>query len=249
MSDRKIYFKTEKDMITKFLNFTGYEEKEIKLVVPGKPSYLEVEPFFSLNRESFREDFTILENKKLKNGEEYIDTISEIVDTSSGEIIVDNLDDNFYVADLSEGGLFRPKKDKTKISKFKPFTYRDASYNWTINTDKGSYGRYRHTFLIKNKGSGEQPAVWELRIDEHGEYDVYFYYGIVSYFKRFLDDEFKFTIYYKDGKEEINYNLKNAKQRWNELGTFEFSTGNHRIELSDKSDKMIIADAVKLVKH
>ena len=79
-----------------------------------------------------------------------------------------------------------------------------------------------------------------------------FYYGVFeSYVKRMMNTEFNFTIYNDDGKEEVSYNMKNAKRGWNELGIYHFSPGNYKVELSDESEKrrMIIADAIKWTKR
>jgi ABC-type transport system involved in multi-copper enzyme maturation permease subunit len=257
----KLTFKTEKDEIVKFLNFINYEEKEIKFIVPDKPLYLDVEPFFSLNRESFREYFSVSENKILKKGEEYYKTISTQPDTSVEEIIVDNLDNNFYAIDLSKESFFRPKKLNKITKEFVPLYITGNPHTWgslnkwRLNTSKYAYGKYRHTYLFKNKGSGKQSAIWEANINEPGEYKIYYYYGDDDAFKtrfsRFynkLGKTYKFTIYHKDGKDDIKFYLKSGENGWNELGSFHFSKGNYRVELSDESDGMIIADAIKWTK-
>jgi len=251
----KLEFKTEEDLVTKFSNFKSYEEKEIKIVVPDKPLYVDVEPFFSLNRESFRENFYISEHKKLKKGEESFKTVSTIPDISYDEIIVDNLDDNFYVEDLTEKSLLRPGTDKSKKNEFRPLAYNlpnnpnawGSFKKWRLRNNKYAYGKYRHTSLVKKKGSGKHTAVWKVNISEPGEYFVYFYIND-EFFKKRLGKIYEITVYHDDGKEELLFPARSSENGWNELGTYYFSKGDFKVELSDKSDGFILADAVKWVK-
>ena len=251
----KLEFKTEEDLITKFSNFKSYEEKEIKVVVPDKPLYVDVEPFFSLNRESFRENFYISEHKKLRKGEESFKTVSTIPDIFYDEIIVDDLDDNFYVEDLTEKSLLRPGTDKSKKNDFRPLAYNlpnspnawGSLNKWRLRNNKYAYGKYRHTSLIKKKGSGKHTAVWKANIYEPGEYFVYFYIND-EFFKKRLGKIYEITIYHDDGKEELLFPARSSENGWNELGTYYFSKGDFKVELSDKSDGFILADAVKWVK-
>ena len=49
-------------------------------------------------------------------------------------------------------------------------------------------------------------------------------------------------------KDDVNFYVKSGERGWNELGSYHFSKGNYRVELSDESDGFIIADAVKWTK-
>ena len=247
-----LLIRTEKDRVTKFLAFSSYEEKEIKIIVPDKPNEIEVQPFFSLNRVSFSESINIAEHKKLKKGEEYVKTISKETKELPDEIIVDNLDENFYVEDLTEKSFFRPGSDKSKKEELETIgRFRRPGNKWGVRIDKYAYGKYRHTSLEKKKGSGKHIAVWKADILEPGEYFVYYYinYNLINnYLKRRIGKFYKFKIYHDDGEEKQQFDVKNSISGWNELGSFHFSKGEYKVELSDESDGFILADAVKWVR-
>jgi len=58
--------------------------------------------------------------------------------------------------------------------------------------------------------------------------------------------DFHFSIYHDDGKEEITVDLSKAETGWILLGSFYFSEGSTKVELSDRSrGRFVYADAVR----
>jgi hypothetical protein len=57
-------------------------------------------------------------------------------------------------------------------------------------------------------------------------------------------------IHHADGVEEIVFDLKDAVQGWNPIGTFRFAAGPAVVEMTDRNDSIyVLADAVKWSRH
>jgi len=65
-----------------------------------------------------------------------------------------------------------------------------------------------------------------------------------------IKDEYHFSVYHDDGKEEVILGLKNIEYGWNHLGSYYLSPDSTKVELSNESPgRVVIADAVKWVKQ
>lgn len=49
---------------------------------------------------------------------------------------------------------------------------------WTQSTYQDFYGEFVHSAYLKKSGQGKDRAVWNVDIEETGEYDIYFYQGL-----------------------------------------------------------------------
>ena len=62
--------------------------------------------------------------------------------------------------------------------------------------------------------------------------------------------EFNFKIYHDDGVDDAVLDVTQSEGGWTFLGTYYISPDTARVELTDKSKgRMVVADAVKWVKH
>ncbi|MBN1998296.1 hypothetical protein JW935_12130, partial [candidate division KSB1 bacterium] len=89
---------------------------------------------------------------------------------------------------------------------------------------------------------------------ESGQYDVYFHVPELRMpwgrgrERETMVDQLHFSIYHDDGKEDFVLNAGQA-EGWTHLGTYYFSSGQTKIELSDESNaRIVMADAVKWIK-
>ena len=69
-------------------------------------------------------------------------------------------------------------------------------------------------------------------------------------FRRSQNIDYHYQISHDDGMEEVAFEDEEAGDGWNYLGTFYFSEGSAKVELTNKSEgRLLIADAVKWVKR
>jgi len=107
-----------------------------------------------------------------------------------------------------------------------------------------------HSAYFVRAGNGDKKVAWEVDLPESGQYAVYAYgepFPMRSRGRSFMK-EFYFTVYHDDGEEVVEWSIESA-QGWNYLGSYYFTAGKNKVELSDKSKgRLVIADAVKWVK-
>ncbi len=130
---------------------------------------------------------------------------------------------------------------------------------WVLTTNENFFGKFVRSGFIKRSKNGESKAAWNVEIKETGNYDIYFYHEGVSQKINMKGNKERakrssgkkqFMIFHDDGVEEVNFDLKNAAIGWNHLGAYHLSSGEKRIELTDKNDlTYVTADAIKWVKR
>jgi RHS repeat-associated protein len=111
----------------------------------------------------------------------------------------------------------------------------------TENTDPGYYSAGYHR---KAAGTGAATFTWTPPVTGSQSYLVYL---------RWVADtdhatNAPITVYHAGGSNQFTANMQASGGEWNPVGTFTFTAGqNHRIELSDAANGVVVADAVKLV--
>ena len=93
---------------------------------------------------------------------------------------------------------------------------------------------------------------WQAELPKTGRYEIFTYAEKMPFRGRRRGTDivkaFHYRIYHDDGIEEVEWNPATA-DGWNYLGTFYFSAGTAKIELTNKSQgRIVVADAVKWVK-
>ncbi|MCX6226222.1 MAG: hypothetical protein NTV01_15975 [Bacteroidia bacterium] len=65
-----------------------------------------------------------------------------------------------------------------------------------------------------------------------------------------ISDEYHFTVFHSEGKEDITVPLKTAETGWNKLGSFYFAADTAKVTMNNKNTgRFVVADAVKWVKQ
>jgi len=102
-------------------------------------------------------------------------------------------------------------------------------------------------------GTGNCKAVWTTPLKERGFYKLSAYIPKIRMrggHDEAPNEEYNYTIYNDDGKDHQVVNLKNTDGGWVEIGSYRFSSGTAKIELSNLSKaRTVFADAIKLVKE
>ena len=194
----------------------------------------------------------------------------------NGTIIVDNEDRGFTLQSAKPETFLQKlfTKSDEDGEEYTSMNFRNLPKKWQAIIGDDYYGTYRLSAHYIKAGTGNNKAIWTAQIPRNGLYDVYYYSsGMGSRFRgrggpggdrgsrdrggdrggdrgrnRFADmsKDYHFTVTHDDGVEEITLDLSETDQGWIVLGTFYFSKGNAKVELSDKSKgRMILADAVR----
>ncbi|VAW22023.1 FIG00898757: hypothetical protein [hydrothermal vent metagenome] len=244
------------NQINKILYLDAHQTKEVSYLLNSEPRMLSINTLTSRNiPQLIIHRFTkIEEDGKVKPVEQEVVSEKPVSLLEPNEIILDNEDPGFEVTGNTTSSLLQKwlLKDNETEGKYSGFVPWRPPSKWTNTTNSGYYGKYiRSAYYIKS-GEGNQKATWNVPVKEASYYDVYYYVYKERSFRRHgggKEGEYTFTIYHDDGVEQQTLEINNAESGWNLIGSYYFSPGIAKIELSDKSKlRVVFADAVKLVK-
>ena len=211
-------------------------------------------------------------------GEEIVDDKVNLI--MPDEIIVDNEDPGFELMQPKNIGLFirLMEKNVEEEETYSGMVQRRVPENWTLTTNSSFFGKYIRSAYYVRKGDGSRIARWNVPVESKGYYEVFFYLeqqqfpqmrgmqgrrpegpggpggseGTQGREPQQQRDagQYHFIIHHDEGEEPITVNVNDIEGGWNNLGSFYFSSGTAKIELTNKGGgQMVIADAVKLVKE
>ena len=250
----KVHFKTEKDDIYRDIPFESNEEKEIGVVAPDKPEFVEIDPIFAKNWSNPKFIYNVPEKPINAIPFEGVKTVKP---EKSEEITVDDQDEGFSIISLKEDRFryFGRKENESNIKE--EFSgIRDVLFsginNWTRISHWRSYGKYRNFMVIKNKGKGETYAAWKALIPEDGFYETYIFIHDYTRTMNFVNESigkvFHITIVHDNEESKVELKTSRDMDGWHYIGEFEYNKGETaEIRLSDRCDGVVIADAVKWV--
>jgi hypothetical protein len=241
--------------------------KEIGVVLDEPPVEMNVETYISCNIPSvLRKRFEDLKLDKKAvpfDGETLIETDDRRIEQGD-ERIIDNEDGGFEVVTVPEEsrfrrfllGLFGSEEQEDDVPYEGLWFWRPPKV-WVATTDSRFYGRFVHSGFYKASGDGSQKVSWTVELERGGTYDVFCYNPDIeeprwSRRRGSMRDkgEQTFMVYHDDGVDEALLDLNMAEEGWNLLGTYHLSSGEHRVELTDKNTRTIVtADAVKWVRR
>lgn len=245
----------------KVLSVDANTTKSYTITVDDKPGRISFNTLTSRNIPSevaMRiKDIQKVKGYDIDDSETVVGEDAIIIDKNT--VIVDNEDENFEVINVSKQSYLKKlinkfkAKDKTKyISEF----YWPSVWKPAVGSDY--YGNHIKSAHRVRKGNGEQKVRWNVKIPSNGEYAVYSYFSDSNNFhfrrrrggkKKDERIEYNYTIFSDDGKNDVTEDMTSAEDNWVYLGTYYFSKGEAKVELSNKSNKYLVnADAIKLVK-
>lgn len=240
----------------------GNQTKEIGVVLNYEPRTMTVNTMISSNLPStYDENFSDFElNKHAKpfEGERVVETPAAAA--RPGIIIVDNEDPGFKAEGKKERSLLKkivPRLlEKEDEDKYSGLRFWESTHRWKATINANYYGEIIRSAHFTSSGDGNLKASWETEIAEKGYYDIYCYISKVQSPWRRRQEEKKsegryhYYIDHDDGVEEATVDLGSASEGWHFLGSYYFSRGQARIELSNETEeRFVIADAVKWIKQ
>jgi hypothetical protein len=231
---------------------------EIGMVLAEIPRRVEINTFVSQNiparlNFNFSPSDEIVKNRIPFDGVRVSPRVS--ADTTI-EIIVDNEDTGFQILTQSQKSLLQKllRPGNSNKEKYHGLRYWNPPGQWTATIHENFYGEYIHSAYAIKAGKGEQKVAWHATIPMAGWYEVYYYPGKIEkpdWFRRrraknSTQEILHFQIEHDDGTEPVELNLAGIELDWSYLGSYYFSTGTARVQLTNESNAPIVfADAVK----
>ncbi|MBN2413682.1 hypothetical protein JXQ31_18530 [candidate division KSB1 bacterium] len=242
------------------------QTKQIGILLDSQPGAIMINSLVSLNLPSAIdrrfEEFDLNEKAVPFEGEKILE--KPVMLSLPNEIIVDNEDEGFTVQAQDETSLLKKifKMSNGDKEEYVGLNMWRVPNNWSKTIHSDFYGRYVHSAYYVKSGNGSKVVTWNANIPESGQYDVYCYANTIQFRggpgrgrgrgreRQPMAGEMHYDVYHDDGQEEVTLDIQSAQEGWNFLGTYYLSAGTAQVRLSDKSNaRMVVADAVKWVKH
>ncbi len=259
------FFRQTSNDYTELLWIPAHSAMDFGVVLDDDPSEMTIDTYVSRNIPSiitvqFREQ-TIRRNERPYVSREIIaDRDDQLV---AGEYLVDNEDQAFDVGMKAKENWLR----RTLLGWFgsadstDPYVgmrFWNPPGNWVATTGPEFYGKFIHSGMFKEAGDGRSIVAWNVKLEEPGEYDIYYYESGIQMPRwgrhrgggQYSKGEKTFLVHHEDGIEEITVDLDGVEEGWNYLGTFRLAAGENTVEMTDaNTESFVIADAIKWVRR
>ncbi len=240
------------------------QSKQIGILLDSQPGAIMINTLVSLNLPSAIdrrfEEFDLNEKAVPFEGERILD--KPVTLSLPNEIIVDNEDKGFTVQAQDQTSFLKKIFKMNNIDKeeYVGLNMWRVPNNWSKTIYSNFYGRYVHSAYYVKSGNGTKTVTWTANLPESGQYDIYSYATALQFRggrrrgrggdRQPVGGEMHYNVFHDDGHDEVTLDIQSAQEGWNFLGTYYLSAGTAQVRLSDKSNaRMVIADAVKWVKH
>jgi len=253
---------TTEEEPTRLYEIKAGESKEIGIVLDSEPRSININFQIAWN-------IPILYSKQFEKAEledryspfdgerilEYKDNLQ-----SSNEIIIDNEDKGFIVHNPQFQSIIKKMIHGVETKQedtFQRFTWWSPAAQWSLVKNASFYGKYIHSAYYVRSGDGSRFVYWKADLPDDGLYDVYTYMFDKRTFWRgrrgrsrgnATFGDFSYIIHHDGGKDQVSLDSQNASDGWHFLGTYYFSKGEAKVELTNQSNgRLVVADAIKLV--
>ena len=230
---------------------------KVGVLLDEQPGRLSLNTLVSQNLPLQQEfNFEEFEEKKKAVSFEGEQIVDQIVSYSNpDEIIVDNEDEGFETTKSESTSWLKNilNIDNEEDQKYIGLRFWDIPNNWHATIVSESYGKFVHSVHVTKTGEGEVKAIWNTKIPNSGYYDVSTHIvkpRIESGRRRRSSEESEnsYVVYHDDGSDEVSFDIKNSDVGWNLIGSYYFSEGETKVELTNKAKgRAVYADAVKWV--
>ncbi len=243
--------------VEKTIQIGAKQSKKVSYLLNRDPRMMTIDTYASHNIPStISQQFEKIEVNEKITGTEGEEIIAYTEGSDPTEIIVDNEDKQFTLVQPNSQSLIKKLLKNSRNSenelKYKGLSFWNPPVEWTLTTNEQFYGKQIRSAYYMKGGTGSCKAIWNLPLKEAGYYKLYIYIPKIRFGRRDDDsnDQYNYTIFNDDGKEQQAIELKNIDGGWTEIGSYHFSRGSAKVELSNLSkSRTVIADAVKLVKE
>ena len=235
------------------IHMDGKSTIQFGTIVSRSPASVFLEPYLSLNRESFSLPLNKLDERKIEKTEA-IEGLEKLPYSLPREvsITVDDLDPGFNVieGEKHKGLRVNAREDKDRdTDQGLPITaFYSVPPTWSRIENPGSYGKYRHTLAVVGAGEGEKKAVFTTDIDRTGKWDLEIYIPR----KQNIMPGRKWGTYHlvitdsNGDQHEIQFDSNAASAGWNLADGIDLPKGETTVTISNKTDgQFVVADAIR----
>jgi hypothetical protein len=252
---RILYWRGEGDEtrrdVSEPIEVDGRSTVEFGVVLSTPPTLVVVEPYLSLNRNSFRVELPTVDEDNVVR-ERPFEGVRELPWRlpENDAIVVDDLDDGFSVVspDDRRGVRLASGRDEDQdLDHGLPAqSLGTPPAHWARLASGSAWGRYRHTTVAKRPGSGKSRAVFTSVLDEAGTWQLELHMPSKRRFFVRSWGEWSLEIVDDGGRREVTFDANAASEGWNMVGTFDLASGEVAVELSDKAGgQVVVADAIR----
>lgn len=195
------------------------------------------------------------ENNKIAPVEEEIVLAQPPQRNAPDEVIVDNESASFHLLTQKKSSPLQRifKINFSEEGEYQPLQPWQIPEYWSKTINSDFYGDLVLSAHFIRAGDGSQKVAWEAELPSAGQYTVYSYVVPLMMGRRGGNDnflkEYNYTIYHDDGAEKAQVEAATG-EGWTSLGSFYFSSGTAKVELSNQSEgRVVVADAVKWVRR
>lgn len=271
MTARRMKTRGVEAMFSDPVRVPGNSSVEMALVTAGPVVQVWVAPYLSLNRADVQ---LAIERSESSGGEGFTGVRpSDWRPPVEPGIVVDDLDDGFFVERSPRGKLFRlgdivldarPLSGEMDhgIPDYRSFTAGrgDAAFDgeWRRQEVPSSFGKYRRTVARASAAEGHARAVFTTELPGTGRWRLDYHMPAVKKaakgrleFRpdgmRLGEGDYHMALEFADGEaREIAFDASAAEQGWNDLGSFELPKGPVRLVVSNRTTgDVVLADAVR----
>jgi ABC-type transport system involved in multi-copper enzyme maturation permease subunit len=244
--------------VEKTVQIGARQSKKVNYLLNREPRLMTIDTYASHNIPStITQQFEKIEENDKITGVEGEEIIPYTDGTEPTEIIVDNEDKQFSLVQPNSQSLLKKllqKSDNPEDGlKYKGLSFWNPPIEWTLTTNELFYGKQIRSAYYMRAGNGSSKAIWKLPIKDPGYYKLYIYIPKIRFGHgrdENSSEEYNYTIYNDDGKDQQVIELKNIDGGWTEIGSYHFSERSAKVELSNLSkSRTIIADAVKIIRE
>ncbi len=250
------------NVVEKIVLIGAKQSKSVSYLLNRDPRMMTIDTYASHNLpSSIAQGFEKIETNEKLSGVEGEKIVPYTDGSDPFEIIVDNEDKGFNVEEPVSQSLikkiFFSSSDPEDNLKYKGLNFWNPPVDWTLITSDQFYGKQiRSAYYIKG-GTGNCKAIWNLPVKQKGYYKLSVYvpkirFGGRGHHDESTNEEYNYTVFNDDGHDRQAVDLKNIDGGWVELGSYNFTPGSAKVELSNLSKanrSIIIADAVKIVRE
>jgi hypothetical protein len=229
----------------------GNSSVEIGVVASAPIELMNVDPYLSLNRESFNLQLPGVDHERTVEAEPFIGV--RPVDWAPGEdgsIVVDDLDDGFSVIEGEGGSALRVQGqgvDGGQTDGGLPVAQFNRPSRWSRRNVPAAWGTYRHTTALIRGGKGQRSVAFEAELPKSGPWELEYHLPPRRTRGRPTNrGTWNLTLTDTSGSHEIPFDADGGEDGWNALGTFELASGEVTLTVSNETDgRIVLADAVR----
>jgi ABC-type transport system involved in multi-copper enzyme maturation permease subunit len=237
-------------LLSEPIRINGQSTTQWGVVVSKLPEAVFVEPYLSLNRDRFRILMQPPDGESIVDQEPFEGTRSLPWVLPGDQITVDDLDQGFNVDNGDESSGWRigaRSSQEAELDQGLPTQEWGKPSVWSRAFSPTSWGKYRHTFVYIQAGSGDKHAAFTTDLSRTDTWQLEIHLPHKERFPRYESwGTWHLEIIGPDGQHQAELEATGAPRGWNLVGSYDLEGGEVTVKLSDQNEgDIVIADAIR----